>query len=68
MGKCPHCGKTFKINKSLCKHIMICQLHNKDNEITVLPSQKEMWLIVQKLYKDNEILKKKSREIRASRE
>ena len=61
MGKCPHCGKTFKVNKSLYKHMMICQLHNKDNEITVLPSQNEMWLIVQQLHKDNEILKKKWR-------
>ena len=59
MGKCPHCGKTFKVDKSLCRHIMICQLHNKDNEITVLPSQNEMWLIVQQLHKDNQILKKK---------
>ncbi len=59
MGKCPHCGKTFKINKSLCKHMMICQLHNKDNEITVLPSPNEMWSIVQQLYKDNQTLKKK---------
>ncbi len=38
---------------------MICQLHNKDNEITVLPSPNEMWSIVQQLYKDNQTLKKK---------
>tara|TARA_B100001250_G_C19686652_1_gene738350 strand:- start:359 stop:1012 length:654 start_codon:yes stop_codon:yes gene_type:complete len=39
--------------------MMICQLHNKDNEITVLPSPNEMWSIVQQLYKDNQTLKKK---------
>ena len=48
---CPHCGKQFKTKHGLYKHIIICQLNNKDKEdITVLPSQKEMWLIIQKLY------------------
>ena len=57
---CPHCNKKFKINKSLVKHIMLCQLNNKDkNELTVEPTQKEMWSILQKLYADNEKLKKK---------
>lgn len=37
---------------------MICQLDNKET-INVLPTQKEMWIILQKLYKDNENLKKK---------
>tara|TARA_B110000977_G_scaffold63674_1_gene86618 strand:+ start:2907 stop:3623 length:717 start_codon:yes stop_codon:yes gene_type:complete len=60
MGKCPHCNKNFKIQKSLCKHMMICQLNNKDkNELTVVPTQKEIWTILQKLYTDNEKLKKK---------
>lgn len=40
--------------------MMLCQLDNKDkNELTVIPTQKEMWLILQKLYADNEKLKKK---------
>ncbi len=60
MKNCPHCGKQFKTKPGLLKHIMVCQLTNKDKEdITVLPSQKEMWLIIQKLYKENEINKKK---------
>jgi hypothetical protein len=57
---CPHCSKKFKMKKSLAKHMMLCQLDNKDkNELTVIPTQKEMWLILQKLYADNEKLKKK---------
>jgi len=39
---------------------MLCQLDNKEkNELTVIPTQKEMWSIIQKLYNDNENLKKK---------
>ena len=57
---CPHCSKKFKMKKSLAKHMMLCQLDNKDkNELTIIPTQKEMWLILQKLYADNEKLKKK---------
>ena len=55
---CPHCNKQFKLKKSLTNHMMICQLHNKET-INVLPTQKEMWIILQKLYKDNENLKKR---------
>lgn len=55
---CPHCNKQFKLKKSLTNHMMICQLDNKET-INVLPTQKEMWIILQKLYKDNENLKKK---------
>lgn len=57
---CPYCSKKFKMKKSLAKHMMLCQLDNKDkNELTIIPTQKEMWLILQKLYADNEKLKKK---------
>jgi|TARA_B110000971_G_scaffold221281_1_gene267752 hypothetical protein len=39
---------------------MLCQLNNKDkNELTVIPTQKELWTIIQNIYKDNEQLKKK---------
>jgi hypothetical protein len=38
--------------------MMLCQLDSKET-INVLPTQKEMWIILQKLYKDNENLKKK---------
>tara|TARA_X000000368_G_C22894072_1_gene651010 strand:- start:105 stop:755 length:651 start_codon:yes stop_codon:yes gene_type:complete len=38
--------------------MMLCQLDNKET-INVLPTKKEMWIILQKLYKDNENLKKK---------
>lgn len=38
--------------------MMICQLDNK-NELTVVPTPNEMWSILQKLYSDNEKLKRK---------
>ena len=53
MKTCPHCNKQFKLKKSLTNHMMLCQLDNKET-INVLPTQKEMWIILQKLYKDNE--------------
>ena len=57
---CPHCNNKFKMKKSLAKHMMLCQLNNKDKkQLTVIPTQKEIWLILQKLYTDNEKLKKK---------
>ena len=55
---CPHCNKQFKLKKSLLNHMMICELTNKEH-VTVLPTQKEMWMILQKLYEDNQKLKKR---------
>lgn len=55
---CPHCNKQFKLKKSLLNHMMLCELTNKE-QITVLPTQKEMWIILQKLYNDNQKLKKR---------
>jgi len=55
---CPHCNKQFKLKKSLTQHVMICSL-NKEEPVELLPTQNEMWIILQKLYKDNENLKKK---------
>jgi len=55
---CPHCNKQFKLKKSLLNHMMLCELTNKE-QITVLPTQKEIWIILQKLYNDNQNLKKR---------
>tara|TARA_Y100001935_G_scaffold60889_1_gene51031 strand:+ start:311 stop:961 length:651 start_codon:yes stop_codon:yes gene_type:complete len=38
--------------------MMLCELTNKE-EVAVLPTQKEMWIILQKLYNDNQNLKKR---------
>ena len=37
---------------------MLCELTNKE-EVAVIPTQKEMWIILQKLYNDNQNLKKR---------
>ena len=59
MRNCPHCGKKFKTNPALHKHIILCQLDKNEVKNSVVPTQKEMWVIIQKLYKENEIQKKK---------
>ena len=59
MRNCPHCGKKFKTNPALYKHIILCQLDKNEIKNSVVPTQKEMWVIIQKLYKENEIQKKK---------
>ena len=55
---CPHCNKQFKLKKTLLNHMMLCELTNKE-EVAVIPTQKEMWIILQKLYNDNQNLKKR---------
>ena len=59
MRNCPHCGKKFKTNPALHKHIILCQLDKNEVKNSVVPTQKEMWVIIQKLYKENAIQKKK---------
>jgi len=59
MRNCPHCGKKFKTNPALHKHIILCQLDKNEVKNSVVPTQKEMWVIIQKLYKENEIQKRK---------
>lgn len=58
MKTCPHCNKQFKLKKTLLNHMMLCELTNKE-EVAVIPTQKEMWIILQKLYNDNQNLKKR---------
>lgn len=63
MRNCPHCGKKFKTNPALHKHIILCQLDKNEVKNSVVPTQKEMWVIIQKLYKENEIQKKKIKKL-----
>lgn len=50
MKQCKYCGKQYKQEKSYKKHELICQIANKDlNNISLIPSHKEMWILIQKL-------------------
>ena len=59
MKNCPHCGKKFKTKPALTKHIILCQLDKNEVKNSVVPTQKEMWVIIQKLYKENQTQKRK---------
>jgi len=59
MKNCPHCGKKFKTKPALNKHIILCQLDKNEVKNSVVPTQKEMWVIIQKLYKENQTQKRK---------
>jgi hypothetical protein len=52
MKVCPHCGKQYKTKHNVYKHMIICQINNKDSS-ELMPTQKEMWVIIQKLFASN---------------
>ena len=54
MKQCKYCGKQYKQKKAYKKHELICQITRDDlNKINIIPSQKEMWILVQKLIIQN---------------
>tara|TARA_B110001454_G_C12705676_1_gene428477 strand:- start:462 stop:1169 length:708 start_codon:yes stop_codon:yes gene_type:complete len=54
MKQCRYCGKQYKQEKAYRKHELICQITRDDlNKISIIPSQKEMWILVQKLIIQN---------------
>ena len=60
MKTCPYCGKHYKIKQNVFKHMIICQINKKDlNNTELIPTHKEMWIIIQKLYEENTKQKKK---------
>lgn len=64
MHKCSNCGINTKTKKKLKEHEILCKLEM--NEITIQnvePTNRQMWLLLQKLYKQNEILSKKVAEL-----
>ena len=64
MHKCSNCGINTKTKKKLKEHEILCKLEM--NEITlhnVEPTNRQMWVLLQKLYKQNEILSKKVAEL-----
>ena len=64
MHKCSNCGINTKTKKKLKEHEILCKLEM--NEITIQnvePTNRQMWVLLQKLYKQNEILSKKVAEL-----
>ena len=54
MTQCRYCRKQYKQEKACRKHELICQITRDDlNKINIIPSQKEMWILVQKLIIQN---------------
>ena len=54
MKQCCYCGKIYKQEKAYKKHELICQLTKKDlNNISRIPTPKELWIFVQKLIIQN---------------
>lgn len=52
--RCQYCRKQYKQEKSYRKHELICQITREDlNKISIVPSQKEMWILIQKLIIQN---------------
>ena len=68
MGECI-CGKTFKTYNGLRSHTYICQLTNgktTEQNMSEVPSQKEMWKMLSKLIRENEKMKKEIQQMRTT--
>ena len=61
---CPYCQKQYKRKKALDKHKLICCLntHNFSYD-EIIPTQKEMWLMIQRLVKTTEEQEKKIKKL-----
>ena len=58
--ECPHCNKKYKRENKLRQHVLLCGIDKKElNKVCLLPTNKEMWFIIQKLVKQNEVLQNK---------
>ena len=58
--ECPHCNKKYKRENKLRQHVLLCGIDKKElNKVCLLPTNKEMWFIIQKLVKQNEVLQTK---------
>ena len=54
MKQCKYCGKQYKQKKAYKKHELICQITSEDlNNTNLIPSHKEMWILIQKLIIQN---------------
>lgn len=58
--ECPHCHKKYKKENKYRQHVLLCGIDKKElGKICLMPTNKEMWFIIQKLVKQNETLQKK---------
>mgnify|MGYP005628222399 CR=1 FL=1 len=59
MKNCLYCNKQYKNEKCLQKHMIICQTNGRTNDTEIIPTPREMYVIIQKLLKQNKTLGKK---------
>ena len=64
MHRCSNCGCAAKTKKKLKEHELLCKLEMGEVLIKeVEPTNRQMWILIQKLHKQNEILIKKVAEL-----
>ena len=64
MHKCSNCGCVAKTKKKLKEHELLCKLEMGEVLIDkVEPTNRQIWILIQKLHKQNEILTKKVAEL-----
>ena len=64
MHKCSNCGCAVKTKSKLKAHEMLCKLEMSNVLVeNVEPTNRQMWILIQKLHKQNEILTKKVAEL-----
>ena len=64
MHKCSNCGISAKTKKKLKEHELLCKLEMKSIVVeNIEPTNRQMWVLIQKLAKQNEILIKKVEEL-----
>ena len=64
MHKCSNCGISAKTKKLIKEHELLCKLEMNDIKLQeVEPTTRQMWILIQKLSKQNEILEKKVSEL-----
>ena len=64
MHRCSNCGCAAKTKKKLKEHELLCKLEMGEVLIKeVEPTNRQLWLLIQKLHKQNEILIKKVAEL-----
>jgi len=50
MHECDHCGKIYKQRAAYKKHIILCNISDVDmNKTKILPSNRAMWCLIQKM-------------------
>ena len=63
MACCPICNKKYVRIGALRRHLVTCEIIHKSPKRIEIPTQEDMFIIFQKLVKDNEILKQRISEL-----